>query len=436
MASSKKTDDDAQKNTDSSNAKGLPLDWTKMGQPSDSVRPVVIRLPSDVADVRSTEHETELCIVGTAGQKITHIGGDLACVCSPNLERLILRSHLITTVEGLQGFRNLSLLELYDNSIKSLDGLCEGEEDVPGSTLTTLDMSYNVIKDMSPVASCLQLTELYLAQNKLKEIRGLKTLKSLRKLDLGANRIRVMEEDELSGLVSLEELWLGKNKIENIGGIEKLTKLRRLDVQANRLTVVENLTTQKDTLEELYLSHNNIGNRGASQPTGLALEFSALTTLDLSRNRISTTSLFVHLTNLTDLWLSSNKITTFDDVEPISQLHQIESIYLEYNPVANEYDYRLRLASINPNLQQIDANMIAGRSGFGGVATYDASSSSGTKELLSSLVSDGTKSTEAIENLNRKRLEMAVDRARTETEAKKNEALSMQGDLEIDENSD
>jgi protein phosphatase 1 regulatory subunit 7 len=51
---------------------------------------------------------------------------------------------------------------------------------------------------------------------------GLKGLSKLRKIDLGANRIRVMDEEELSGLVSLEELWLGKNKIEEIRGLEKV----------------------------------------------------------------------------------------------------------------------------------------------------------------------------------------------------------------------
>ena len=51
---------------------------------------------------------------------------------------------------------------------------------------------------------------------------GLKGLTKLRKIDLGANRIRFMDGDELSGLVNLEELWLGKNKIEKIEGLEKV----------------------------------------------------------------------------------------------------------------------------------------------------------------------------------------------------------------------
>lgn len=54
---------------------------------------------------------------------------------------------------------------------------------------------------------------------------GLKHLTSLRKIDLGANRIRVMDPDELSGLVNLEELWIGKNKIEEIRGLDKVLKL-------------------------------------------------------------------------------------------------------------------------------------------------------------------------------------------------------------------
>lgn len=341
----------------------LPIEWTKMGKMEDDHEEPVVILTNDVMEISNAPEETELCIVGTAGKKITKMGEDLYNLCSPNLTHFILRSHIIHKMEGLKGFQNLTLLELYDNSVKALEDLNSGEDGKPGITLNVLDMSYNVIRDMSPVHFCPNLTELYLAQNKITEIKGLKNLTKLRKLDLGANRIRKMDEEELSSLVNLEDLWLGKNKIENIGGISKLTKLRRLDVQSNRLTVVENLISQKDTLEELYLSHNNIGNRGASQPTGLALKFEKLTTLDLSRNRIANTKPFVHFESLEDLWLSGNKISTFDDIEPISVLGtregaRLEAIYLEYNPVASEFEYRKRLASIIPSLKQIDADMI------------------------------------------------------------------------------
>ena len=199
-----------------------------------------------------------------------------------------------------------------------------------------------------------------IAQNKIKSIKGLKHLTLLRKIDLGANRIRVMDEDELSGLVNLEELWLGKNKIEHIGGLSKLTKLRRLDVQSNRLTKIENLCAQVDTLEELYLAHNGIDVDGAKCDTGLALPFTQLNTIDMSRNRLVDTSPFPHLTSLSDLWISGNDIKTFDDIEHLRSLTELDSVYLEYNPVASEFEYRKKLAEMIPSLTQIDANMIGG----------------------------------------------------------------------------
>lgn len=210
-----------------------------------------------------------------------------------------------------------------------------------------------------------------------------------------------MDEEELSGLVNLEELWIGKNKIEEIRGLEKvrrmnqrawekmlmwsfahrctalfssrkLTKLRRLDVQSNRLTKITNLTTQVDTLEELYLAHNGINDEGAAQTSGLALPFTNLTTLDLSRNCLTSTQAFAHLTSLEDLWLSGNKIATFDAVQPLSVLGTrdgacLEELYLEYNPVADEFEYRKKLKEMIPSLTKIDANMIGGA--YGGMVS-------------------------------------------------------------------
>lgn len=233
---------------------------------------------------------------------------------------------------------------------------------------------------------------------------GLKGLTSLRKIDLGANRIRVMDVDELSGLVNLEELWLGKNKIEQIQGLEKLTKLRRLDVQSNRLVEVTNLSSQVDTLEELYLASNGINDDGAAQATGLALSFTNLSTLDLSKNCLTTTQPFAHLTSLEDLWLSSNKIATFAAVEPLSVLGTregacLEEIYLEYNPVADEFEYRKKLKEIVPSLTKIDANMIGG----GGAPSYGGGLPAGGQAL--------TKEQEL-----RRIQEQVVERARLETE--------------------
>jgi len=143
----------------------LPLQWTQMGQQQqqhDTPTPPPVRYPADVAEI--LPEDTEICIVGTAGQKITHIGNDFSCnttaPVNPNLTQLILRSHLIRTMEGLEHFVGLELLELYDNQVDALQCLDKGENGRPGTTLRTLDMSYNVIREMKPVSLCPNLTEL------------------------------------------------------------------------------------------------------------------------------------------------------------------------------------------------------------------------------------------------------------------------------------
>lgn len=173
----------------------------------------------------------------------------------------------------------------------------------------------------------------------------------------------------MSGLENLEELWLGKNKIEHISGLRKLTKLRKLDLQSNRLTRIENLEGQIDSLEELYLSHNAIDVIGATCETGLALPFAQLSTIDMTRNRLTDTSPFAHLTSLTDLWISGNDIKSFDDVEHLQMLTNLDSLYLEYNPVEKDFEYRIKLAKMIPSLTQIDATKIGGLGQHGFLAT-------------------------------------------------------------------
>ena len=133
----------------------LPLEWTKMGAGEAAPR---VRYPSDVIEI--DKNDLELVVVGTAGQKITNMGPDLHTLLNPELEQLVLRSHLIRTMEGLEGLKKLDLLELYDNQVTALQCLNDGENGAPGMTLRVLDMSYNVIPDMAPVQFCPNLKEL------------------------------------------------------------------------------------------------------------------------------------------------------------------------------------------------------------------------------------------------------------------------------------
>lgn len=142
----------------------MPLDWTRVdNQQQQEHQDMPVRYPWDVTEIN--KEDTELVVVGTAGQKITKMGVNLGDYCNPKLQQLILRSHLIQKMEGLQDFTQLELLELYDNMIDALQCLSEGEGGAPGATLRILDMSYNVIRDMEPVKFCPNLTELCMYSN-------------------------------------------------------------------------------------------------------------------------------------------------------------------------------------------------------------------------------------------------------------------------------
>jgi hypothetical protein len=68
---------------------------------------------------------------------------------------------------------------------------------------------------------------------------------------------------------------------------------------------------------------------------------------------------------LEELWLSSNDIKDFQAVEYITETTDrknfLQGIYLEFNPVAQEFEYRKRLAQlIGPTLETIDGIRITG----------------------------------------------------------------------------
>ncbi|TDH67378.1 hypothetical protein CCR75_001910 [Bremia lactucae] len=288
----------------------------------------------DFSDVQ----EDELYYIGTSGIKVTDLDG---LENLPNLLKLHVRSNLLRSMGSVALLRQLQHLELYDNQIQTLEGVQSLV------TLKVLDLSFNEIRIIPDLSHLTILEELYVANNKLKKITGLENLKRLKKLDLGANRLRVMEN--LDGLIDLQELWLGKNKITIIQGLETLTELKIISVQSNRVVQMTGFA-QNSALEELYLSHN-----GIEKIENIEHLFN-LKTMDLGGNRIANIPIIMApLTELEDLWLNNNQIAEFTDIEHLRPLKGLRTLYLEHNPVAQDFEYRKKIEELLPVLDQIDA---------------------------------------------------------------------------------
>jgi len=219
------------------------------------------------------------------------------------------------------------------------------------ATLSTLDLSFNLLKAVPDTLEKLtSLKTIYFVQNRITKISGLSGVGStLRSLELGGNRIRVIEE--LDALINLEELWLGKNKITKLENLGHLKHLRILALQSNRITKIEGLESLEN-LEELYLSHN-----GVQRLEGLEHN-TKLSTLDIGNNLVPKIENVAHLTELTEFWMNNNKVETLADIETeLGALPALETVYLEGNPVQRieGVHYRRKIQMALPKLKQIDA---------------------------------------------------------------------------------
>eukprot|EP01040_Poterioochromonas_malhamensis_P011233 gene11234-12239_t len=298
-------------------------------------------LPRDVVEIK--EDDDTVYVIGTKDGKVTLIDG---LDHMKHLKTLVLRSCLISRMEGVENLVTLSKLELYDNQVEEISSIQRL------SNLRVLDLSFNAIREMNfPFSACVPLLEeLYLAQNKLRKIEGLSGLTHLRILDLGANRIRDIEG--LESNISLKSLWLGKNKIEQITGLDSLVNLEQLDIQNNRLTSLNEGLRNLHKLRELYLACNRIHSlAGLPSPSNLNV-------IDLSTNGLSSLHGAEDLTNLEEFWMSSSAFHSFDELKPITLLPNLTCVYLEHSPISKDFEYRKTLTKMLPKLEQLDATPV------------------------------------------------------------------------------
>jgi protein phosphatase 1 regulatory subunit 7 len=281
-----------------------------------------------------------------------------------NLKSLSLRQNILqdaSAVSQLKSAEHLTRLELRDNQLRDIPDLSRFQ------SLEYLELSYNIIKDMSAIAKLWEerkddsphpLKELFLANNGLKRIQGLEGLGSnLTHVELGSNKINSMHG--LEALHNMHALWLGSNRIERID-IDLASccavSLKQLSLQSNRLTSMEGLEGCV-ALEELYVSDN-----GITELCNLE-RLVNLKVLDVSYNRLESLHGVRHLAStITDVWANNNLIDDFDEVE--NELIQVKDtlsvLYLAGNPFVERHhtSYKLRMKHALPKLEQLDDTFI------------------------------------------------------------------------------
>lgn len=264
------------------------------------------------------------------------------------LRELVLSQNSISTVQGLDTLMDLVELDLYMNHI----GHIPPTSFQNNPKLKKLDLSFNRIRilDAFPCNNLSRLHELYLIGNKIKQITGLHGMPNLVMLELGDNRIRVIEN--LQELITLEGLWLGRNKLTKMQNLDPLLNLRRLGLQSNRIETIEGLSHLVN-LEELYLSNNGISSMDGIQ------SLVNLQVLDLAVNFIKNITNIENLTLLKEFWINGNLLQSIEELHLLQNASNLETVYLEGNPLAQDANYQRRALDILPDsLSQLDAVMV------------------------------------------------------------------------------
>ena len=235
------------------------------------------------------------------------------------------------TAEDMLGLLSLRAAGL---GIRSVSGL------EYAINLQDLDLSYNEIADIRPLAGLSRLVGLYLHNNRIADFAPISGLYNLRRLDIHFNPTQDLSF--LAGLSGLEYLVIHNMGLTDIGPLADLRGLRSLDIYGNRVSDLSPLAGLV-SLECLYAGSNLISD--IRSLTGLG----NLKTLSLSCNQVSDIRPLAGLSELESLNLFANAIS---DVSPLTGLRSLRILNLSSNPLDSRscQEYLPLIMTNNPGL--------------------------------------------------------------------------------------
>ncbi len=248
-----------------------------------------------------------------------------------NLKELDLSHNLILDMSPLVRLNHLTSLRLGAIGIGKLDASWNPE--APGTSdvsplagfqnLETLYLGYNQISDLSPLTALQNLKVLHLNVNQISNVAPLAGLTNLKTLHLGHNEISDLSP--LANLTNLTQLTLGNNKISDVSPLALLTNLETLGLRNNEIPDISPLTGLRN-LTKLTLGDNQI-----YQISDLS-ELTTLQELYLGNNNISYVYPLRNLENLRVLYLGNNKIS---DVSALRSLRSLRKLHLSGNQISD-----------------------------------------------------------------------------------------------------
>lgn len=245
------------------------------------------------------------------------VSSELSCLSFlTNLEELHI-SNTTVSADVLEIIGNLPMLKqltLAGCNISDISHLASCVE------IEYLDLNNNAIRDLSALSNMRALKEINLQHNAVKDLSPIASLKSVTTLDISFNALTTAAP--LAGMTAITWLDISNNQLITTSGIEPLASLTYLSLASNDLTNIAGLAASSN-LTELSLSGNQLSEIDALS------SLKKLMYLDISHNQITKLPNWSEDCDLVILNASYNKIT---NVTPLSGLHSLNNVDLDYNP--------------------------------------------------------------------------------------------------------
>ncbi|CAL6090383.1 Conserved_hypothetical protein [Hexamita inflata] len=171
--------------------------------------------------------------------------------CPKKVSKLTINSCNLSNLQGIQHMVQLTDLNLSMNQLKDISLLASL------INLTHLDLGQNNIENINVVANFKMLISLDFSQNLVNDISALAQLSQIQVLDLSYNFVNSLEC--LASLTSLVRLNVSKNYISSINCLSKMINLVYLNISFNKIISIE-ICKQLPMLQDLRLESNFIQN--------------------------------------------------------------------------------------------------------------------------------------------------------------------------------